>query len=467
MVFSSIPFLYYFLPLVLLIYYLVPKKGKNLVLLIFSCVFYFYGEPKYIWLLLFSCVANYFFGRQIEKSKEIKKNTRAKGYFILALFVNLGFLFYFKYFGFLLENIQGFLHFKLSLWEIVLPIGISFFTFQALSYIIDIYLGKTKSARHLLTFATYLCLFPQLVAGPIVRYVDVERELVNRDHTFDQFSKGVARFVIGLSKKVLLANMLGEMVQSLTTVDTILSYWLQALGTTFQIYFDFSGYSDMAIGLGLFFGFHFLENFRYPLIASSITDFWRRWHISLSSWLKDYVYIPLGGSRKGELKTYRNIFIVWATTGLWHGASWNFVLWGVYFAFFLMIEKRWLLKRWEKHRCLGTIFTFFLVMISFVIFHHENLSELSLVLQKMFGMSKIPIFDLSTIYYLRNYLGLLVLAALASTPLWKQLILKLQKTSLGRNMVAVLEPVGYIALLLLSTAFIVDSSFNPFLYFRF
>ena len=330
MVFSSITFLYYFLPIVLFIYFIVPSKFRNLVLLISSLFFYFYGEPRYILVLLFSVVFNYYMGKLISK----ENSKYRKVLFISDMIINFGLLFYFKYFDFFIDNINQILNIKIPLFNIIMPIGISFFTFQATSYVIDIYLGKVKSANSILDFAAYLSLFPQLIAGPIVRYQTIDQELKDRSVTYQKFADGVKRFIIGLSKKVLLANVLGVFSNSLSSISTssVLSYWLQAISNTLQLYLDFSGYSDMAIGLGLMFGFTFLENFNYPFIASSITEFWHRWHISLSTWFRDYVYIPLGGSRVGKFRNYLNILIVWMITGLWHGASWNFVFWGLYFA---------------------------------------------------------------------------------------------------------------------------------------
>ena len=384
MVFSSITFLYYFLPIVLFIYFIVPSKFRNLVLLISSLFFYFYGEPRYILVLLFSVVFNYYMGKLI--SKEDSKYRKVL--FISDMIINFGLLFYFKYFDFFIDNINQILNIKIPLFNIIMPIGISFFTFQATSYVIDIYLGKVKSANSILDFAAYLSLFPQLIAGPIVRYQTIDQELKDRSVTYQKFADGVKRFIIGLSKKVLLANVLGVFSNSLSSISTssVLSYWLQAISNTLQLYLDFSGYSDMAIGLGLMFGFTFLENFNYPFIASSITEFWHRWHISLSTWFRDYVYIPLGGSRVGKFRNYLNILIVWMITGLWHGASWNFVFWGLYFACFLVIEKIFLLSFLKKHKLLGLFYTNILVVISFVIFNQTTVSGIYKFLTSMFGL---------------------------------------------------------------------------------
>ena len=463
MVFSSITFLFYFLPVVLLFYFITPKKGKNIILLLASLFFYFYGEPKYIIVLLSSCILNYYFGKWIEKDKK-----HAKLYLIINLLINFGALFYFKYFNFFLETINQVFHSEIELLSIVMPIGISFFTFQATSYTIDIYRGKVKSAKNLWTFATYLSLFPQLIAGPIVRYETVNEELEHRKETKENVAKGIKRFIIGLAKKVLLANVLGELVSILgeLTVKTVLSHWIEAISITLQLYFDFSGYSDMAIGLGLMFGFHFLENFNYPLIAKSITDFWRRWHISLSSWLKDYIYIPLGGNRKGALLQYRNIFIVWFLTGLWHGASWNFIFWGIYFGILLMLEKRFLKNYLEKHPIFAHAYTFFLVMISFVIFHFDHLPELGIFLKSMFGLESLAMVNHETIYYLRSYAVVLMISMIAMTPIKNQI----ERWSENKNFLKVrniIEPIYYIVIFILTVSFLIDESFNPFLYFRF
>lgn len=466
MVFSSITFLYYFLPLVFLFYFIAPKKYKNIILLISSLLFYFYGEPRYIIVLIFSCIFNYWIGKKIEKN--LKKKS-AKLLFIFSLIVNFGLLFYFKYFNFFLENVNNLLGTSFSLWKIVMPIGISFFTFQASSYVIDIYQGKIKSADNVWTFATYLSLFPQLIAGPIVRYETIEEELKTREVNYSKFASGVKRFIYGLSKKVLLANMLGEFSKNLSGIDTpsVLSFWLKALSDTFQLYFDFSGYSDMAIGLGLMFGFTFLENFRYPLIASSITDFWRRWHISLSSWLRDYIYIPLGGSRVKPIRRYFNILVVWLATGLWHGASWNFILWGLYFAVLLILEKIFFLKWLNNHKIIGFLSTFFLVVISFVLFNQTDIPSIINFLSSMFGLNNLPLTSVETVYYLRNYLGILIFASIFATPIMTHLKKSLINKKGWKTFFMIIEPIMLIILLLLSTAFIVDESFNPFLYFRF
>ncbi|MBQ8472589.1 MAG: MBOAT family protein [Bacilli bacterium] len=459
MLFSSITFLYYFLPILLIIYFLSKNKYKNLVLLIFSLLFYFLGEPKYIIILILSCLVNYYLSKLIEK-KEHKKI-----YLIIAIFYNILQLLVFKYTDFFIFNVNQLFNVNLNYLYIVMPIGISFFTFQTLSYVIDVYNKKIKPADNLINFMTYVSLFPQLIAGPIVRYKDIDKELVNRNHSFKNFSEGIKRFVIGLSKKVLIANVLGEFLKELVTID-ILSSWLKSILYTLQIYFDFSGYSDMAIGLGLMFGFHFLENFNYPLIANSITNFWRRWHISLSSFFKDYVYIPLGGNRVSKFKWLRNIFIVWFLTGFWHGASWNFIIWGLYFGIILVIEKLFLHKYLEKTKVFKYIYTLLIVIISFLIFNSNSLNEIIISLKNMFFLNKIPFKTSETIYYLKSYSILLIISIMSATPLLKIIINKINKTKF-KIIIDYLEPIIYILLLVLTTAFLIDESFNPFLYFRF
>ena len=371
----------------------------------------------------------------------------------------------FKYTDFFISNINNIIGTNIPYTYITMPIGISFFTFQALGYIIDVYTKKHSSARSVFEFMTYISLFPQLIAGPIVRYSDVQTELKDRTESYDKFSEGIKRFTIGLAKKVLLANVLGELVTSITEV-TVLSSWLKAIAYTMQIYFDFSGYSDMAIGIGLMIGFRFLENFNYPLIASSVTDFWRRWHMSLSQWFRDYIYIPLGGNRVSSLKWIRNIFVVWFLTGFWHGASWNFILWGLYFGILLVIEKKFLKKYLDKTKIFKYIYTLLIVIVSFVIFSTTSLSQISLELGNMFGINKIPFTGPETTYYLKNYATLIIIGITSATPFVKCIIQKLQNTKL-KKIINVMEPIVYILILILSTSFLIDESFNPFLYFRF
>ena len=458
MLFSSITFIYYFLPLLLFVYFIASKKYRNLILLIFSLLFYFFGEPKYIIILILSCILNYYFGNKIYNSNNKKK------WLVISIIYNIGQLLIFKYTDFFIENINNIFNSNINYLYIVMPIGISFFTFQALGYVIDLYMCKHKPANNLLDFMTYISLFPQLIAGPIVRYIDVHKELTKRDSNFDKFGEGTKRFIIGLAKKVLIANVLGEFASDLIEVD-LLSSWLKPILFTLQIYFDFSGYSDMAIGLGLILGFRFLENFNYPLIASSITDFWRRWHISLSSWFRDYVYIPLGGNRVSISKHIRNIFIVWFLTGFWHGASWNFIIWGLYFGIILIIEKLFLKRILDKTKVFKHIYTILIVIVSFLIFNSNNISDIIIGLKNMFMINNIPISSSSTIYYLKSNLILLIISIIASTPLIKYLFNKLNIRN--KKIFGVLEVIYYVILLSLTTAFLIDASFNPFLYFRF
>ena len=459
MIFSSILFIYYFLPLLLLIYFIVPNKHRNIVLLFFSLLFYFLGEPKYIIILILSCIINYFLSKQIEKNKH------SKIFLVISLIYNIGQLLIFKYTDFFINNVNNILNINIPFMYIIMPIGISFFTFQIIGYMVDVYNKKHKSAKNILNFMTYVCLFPQLVAGPIVRYIDVETELNDRTHNFDKLSEGIKRFIIGLSKKVLLANVLGEFSKLLIT-ETVVSSWLKPIAYTLQIYFDFSGYSDMAIGLGLMFGFKFLENFNYPLIASSITDFWRRWHMSLSSWFRDYVYIPLGGNRVSKLMWVRNLFVVWFLTGFWHGASWNFIIWGLYFGVLLVVEKLLIGKYIEKTKIFKYIYTSFIVVISFLIFNSNSINEIFTSLGNMFNLNNLDLINQETIYYLKSYLILLIVSIISSTPLLKNIISKIKNTKY-KLIIDILEPITYLTLLILTTAFLIDESFNPFLYFRF
>ena len=458
MLFSSITFIYYFLPFFLLFYFLVPKKYRNFIILVFSLLFYFLGEPKYIIILLLSCVINYILARLIEKG-EYKKLL-----LIIAIIYNIGQLLIFKYTDFFIENLNNIFNINLNYLYIVMPIGISFFTFQALSYVIDVYKGTVPASKKLLDFMTYISLFPQLVAGPIVRYSDVEKDLKERTTLISKFSNGVKRFIIGLSKKVLIANVIGELVSSFTIETTVASI-IKPIGYTLQIYFDFSGYSDMAIGLGLMMGFKFLENFNYPLIAKSVTDFWRRWHISLSSFFRDYVYIPLGGNRCSKLKWIRNILIVWFLTGFWHGASWNFIIWGLYFGIILLVEKLFLKKYLDKTKVINHIYTLFIVVISFLIFSVDG-KEIIPELKNIFMISDIPFISSETIYYLKSYMVILIITGISATPLCSNLINKLKQTKL-KKVIDIFEPIYYLVLLTLVTSYLIDSSFNPFLYFRF
>lgn len=463
MLFTSISFLYYFLPIVLILYFITPKKYRNYILLIFSIIFYMYGEPKYVILMLVEILVAYFGTILIDKYK-------SKEIFLITIIIHIGLLCIFKYTDLFITTINSIFKSNINLFNIALPIGISFYTFQILSYVIDVYKGKVSVQKNILKLATYVSLFPQLIAGPIVRYETISKELDNREETFEKFSLGVRRFIIGLAKKVLIANMLGELCTKFSLVDerSVLFYWIFAVSYMLQIYFDFSAYSDMAIGLGKMFGFTFLENFNYPFISKSITEFWRRWHISLSSWFKDYVYIPLGGSKKGTLKLVRNIFIVWALTGIWHGAAYNFILWGLFIGLLLVIEKLWLGKYISKlPKFLRSVYVLFFIMISFIIFNAESLNDAIYNIKGLFGFNKEVFINNYTIYYLKSYLIVLIISIVGSTPLLKNIVEKLRKNKTINNFINVLEPIFLIILLLLVTAYLIDSSYNPFLYFRF
>ena len=467
MVFSSISFLYYFLPCILILYFIAPKKVKNVVLLISSLFFYFYGEPVYILLMIFEIITTYIYGRLIDNSKKQKNK---KTILTLAIITNLSLLGFFKYADFAIENVNNIFNLNINLLKLALPIGISFYTFQTISYLIDLYRGNTKVQKSLLKLALYISLFPQLIAGPIVRYVDIERQLEKRKVTFEKFSLGVTRFVIGLSKKVLLANNLAQLSKTFLQSDekSIIFYWIYAISTILYIYLDFSAYSDMAIGLGKMFGFDFLENFNYPYISKSITEFWRRWHISLGTWFRDYVYIPLGGNRVNKIKFYRNIFLVWLLTGLWHGADWTFVIWGLYFGIILILEKTFLLKKLEKvPSIISRIYVLILVMISFIIFNAENIVQAMQQIGGLIGITEKSIITNTTIYYLKSYSLIILISIIASTPIIKKTIIKLKENSYLKTIMNILEPIVLSALLIICTGYLVDNSFNPFLYFRF
>ena len=463
MLFTSISFLYYFLPTIIILYFITPKKYRNYILLIFSIIFYMYGEPKYVILMLVEILVAYFGALLIDKYK-------SKEIFLITIIIHIGLLCVFKYTDLFIGTINSIFKTNISFLNIALPIGISFYTFQILSYVIDVYRGKVKVQKNILKLATYVSLFPQLIAGPIVRYETICDELDNRDETIEKFSLGVRRFIIGLAKKVLIANMLGELCTKFSLVDerSVLFYWIFAISYMLQVYFDFSAYSDMAIGLGKMFGFTFLENFNYPFISKSITEFWRRWHISLSSWFKDYVYIPLGGSRKGTLKLVRNILIVWFLTGIWHGAAYNFIIWGLFIGVFLVIEKLWLSKYISKlPKFLRNIYVLFIIMISFIMFNAGSINEAFFNIKGLFGLNKEVFINNYTIYYLKSYLIVLIIAIFGATPLFKNIIEKLKKSKCLNKIVNVLEPIFLVILLLLVTAYLIDSSYNPFLYFRF
>lgn len=467
MLFSSIPFLYFFLPIVLILYFIAPKKLKNSVLLLSGLVFYAWGEPKYVIIMIISVLVGYVSGLLIEKLDGKRKTQKAV--LILSVGTDLGFLAYFKYADFFIENFNALTGLGIPLLRIALPIGISFYTFQILSYTVDVYRGQVPAQKNPVTLGAYITMFPQLIAGPIVRYSDVEKELRHRSHTLKKTYEGILRFSVGFGKKILIANALGELCEIFKASDekTVAFYWLYAIAFSLHIYFDFSGYSDMAIGLGKIFGFTFMENFNYPYISKSITEFWRRWHMSLGQWFRDYVYIPMGGNRVSVSKHLRNIFVVWFLTGFWHGADWNFIVWGLYFAVLLTLEKLWLGKILAKSKVLSRIYVLFLIAVSFVIFNASSMGEAVSYIAGMFGINTSGLYDSSWLYYLSSYAFILVLAAVGATPLPKKLTEKIKNTKAGNIFFTIASPVFAAVIIILCTAYLVDGSFNPFLYFRF
>lgn len=467
MLFSSATFLYMFLPVVLTVYFLSPKRFKNGVLLLSSLFFYGWGEPKYIVLMVVSIISGYISGLLIEHQK---KPVYRKLFLFSSLAFGLGLLGYFKYADFFVQNLNSVTGLLIPLPKIMLPIGISFYTFQISSYSIDVYRRDTKAQKNLISFAAYVVLFPQLIAGPIVRYADIAYELENRSSTLENTYSGLGRFIVGLSKKVVLANTLGELCVLFRNSDdkSVLFYWIFAAAFTMQVYFDFSGYSDMAIGLGKVFGFNFLENFNYPLISKTISEFWRRWHMSLGSWFRDYLYIPLGGNRVSKPRWLFNITVVWALTGLWHGAAWNFVLWGMIFAVLLVFEKFWfgnIIKKAPSF--ISHLYVLFFILISFVIFNASSGTEVINDLRGLFGIGGIPFISLDTIYYLSSFGVILILAAIFSTPIPKNIKAFIVSKPLGETIVNIAYPITLILLFLLVNAYLISGSYNPFLYFRF
>ena len=448
MLFSSIPFLYYFLPCVLILYHIVPKKCRNGALLLVSLVFYAWGEPKYVFLMMGMVLFHYVAGRLIGTYGQSKKG---KTILIATLAISTGVLVFYK--------------FSDAAW----PIGISFYTFQLISYVVDVYRGSAPAQKNLVNLGAYVTMFPQLIAGPIVRYADIEKQLKERIHSYEMTLSGIQRFLTGLGKKILISNALGELCEIFlnSKEKSVAFFWLYAISYTLQIYFDFSGYSDMAIGLGKMFGFEFLENFNYPYISKSITEFWRRWHMSLGSWFRDYVYIPLGGNRVGKGRWYVNILVVWALTGLWHGAAWNFVLWGLLFAVLLVVEKHWLLSKLNQAKVWNHFYVLFVVIIGFVLFNASSVKDAGMVIGGMFGFGGVPLRSPECSYYFRSYGVLLIVAMAGATPLPKRVIGNLQNTEIGKKAMPVLKPVWLLVLLAVCTAYLIDSSFNPFLYFRF
>ena len=466
MLFSSITFLYYFLPCVLFVYFITPKRLKNVWLLLASLFFYAWGEPKCVFLMIATVALNYIFGLLIEKaqSKKLKKT-----YLAISVLGTLSGLLYFKYAGFFVENFAAITGIEAPVLSIALPIGISFYTFQILSYTVDVYRGDVEAQKNPLDLGAYIALFPQLIAGPIVRYKDVAKELACRSHSFSKVALGIRRFILGLGKKVLIANTLGEFCEAFyaTNDASVMFYWLFAVIYMLQIYFDFSGYSDMAIGLGKIFGFEFLENFNYPFISRSITEFWRRWHMSLGTWFRDYVYFPLGGSRVNKPRLVFNLFVVWFLTGFWHGAEWNFVLWGLFFFVFLTLEKLFFKDLLKKSKIVGHIYTLFLVTVSFMIFSGNNATEALSRVGGLFGAGGIPIMSFEWLYQLKNYGLILIVAIIGATPLPKNICLYLKGKKKIGAVLDILEIPVLLLILVAVTAFLADGSFNPFLYFRF
>ena len=463
MLFSGIPFLFYFLPCVLLVYFIVPQKGRNAVLLAASLFFYGWGEPKFLLFMVFSIVQGYVFARLIGRGR------RKKLFLTLSLVLSFALLGYCKYADFFIKNFNAVTGLSLPLLKIALPIGISFYTFQIASYEIDVYRGDVAAQHNFIDFAAYVAMFPQLIAGPIVRYRDIAPQLKERTHSLEAAASGASRFAVGLGKKVLVANVLAQLVSAYkaSAEQTALYAWLYAIAFTLQIYFDFSGYSDMAIGLGRIFGFTFPENFRYPYIAKSITEFWRRWHMSLGTWFRDYLYIPLGGSRCSRIRHIFNILVVWMATGFWHGAAWNFVFWGLFYAVMLMAEKFFLLPALKKGRVLPHVYVLLAVTLGFVLFDAASLKDALHQLGTLFGAGTASGLGTEAVYMLRSYGVVLALAVLGATPLPAMLWKKVQEAKSLAPVLTVAEPLCTFALLALCTAFLVDGSFNPFLYFRF
>ena len=461
MLFSSIPFLYYFLPAVMAVYFLAPRTLKNTVLLLASLVFYGWGEPKYLILMSFSILLFYGCGLAIGYASSQKWK---RFWMLVSVVISVALLGIFKYADFFVGSFNAVTGLSIPLLRLALPIGISFYTFQCLSYAIDVYRGNVPPQKNPISFGAYVALFPQLIAGPIVRYIDVARELESRTHSWDNVALGLRRFLVGLAKKVIIADNFALLIKLFreSNGQSVLFFWMYAIAFTLNIYFDFSGYSDMAIGLGRVFGFHFIENFDHPYMSKSVTEFWRRWHMSLGSWFRDYIYIPMGGNRVPKWRWVLNILTVWMLTGLWHGAAWNFVAWGLMFAVLLLMEK-WVPALQKLPTILRRAYVLLAVVISFVLFNAESFTQAFADLKGMFGFGGVPLVTAETWYYLKSYGLLFVLAFVGATPLVRDTANRLYK----HKIVAVLEPVVLIALLLICTGYLVDGSFSPFLYFRF
>ena len=468
MVFSSIGFIFVFLSATLLCYFIVPKKLRNLVLLISSLIFYYICEQHLIWLMIASSLTDYFCSLGIEHFREKKGMTRL--FLCISLVINLSLLGYFKYADLFINSFNALTGAAVPLLKIALPIGISFYTFQTMSYTIDVYRGEVRAEKNFINFAAYVTLFPQLVAGPIVRYETVAAELKERSVTLEKFSLGISRFCIGLGKKVLIANSLAALVKLYAEAEgghTVLMAWAYAIALPLQIYFDFSGYSDMAIGLGHMFGFTFLENFNYPFIAKTATDFWRRWHMSLGTWFRDYVYFPMGGNRVKPARHIFNLLVVWFITGMWHGASYNFILWGVYYGVLIILEKYIYGKYLEKSHVISRIYFFFVTVFGFIIFDTENLSQVFSKFGELFGVGTTALYDTSSLFYVSSYLFTLVIALVCAMPIGKKLRAKLCEKEKSRAVFTCLGYAACFAMLIVSTAYLIDGSYNPFLYFRF
>ena len=461
MLFSSIPFLYYFLPAVLILYFAVPRVLKNAVLLVSSLVFYGWGEPKLLFLMIFTIAVFYGCGLAMGKAQTQKQK---KFWMVVSIVISVALLGLFKYADFFIDSFNAVTGLSVPLLRLALPVGISFYTFQCLSYTIDVYRGVAAVQKNPISFGAYVALFPQLIAGPIVRYIDVARELDSRTHSWDDIALGLRRFIVGLAKKVIIADNFALLMKMFreSSEPSVLFYWMYAIAFTLNIYFDFSGYSDMAIGLGRVFGFRFIENFNYPYLSKSVAEFWRRWHMSLGSWFRDYIYIPLGGNRVSTGRWIFNTLVVWMLTGAWHGAAWNFMLWGLLYAVCLMAEK-WIPALQKLPTILRRGYTLLVVVLGFVLFNATDLSQAGSDLAGMFGFAGLPLVSAETLYYLRSYGILFLMGFVGATPLIRDTAKKLGSKKVG----AILEPIVLVFLLLVCTGYLVDGSFSPFLYFRF
>ena len=461
MLFSSIPFLYYFLPAVLILYFAVPRVLKNAVLLVSSLVFYGWGEPKLLFLMIFTIAVFYGCGLAMGK---VQTQKWKKFWMVVSIVISVALLGLFKYADFFIDSFNAATGLSVPLLRLALPVGISFYTFQCLSYTIDVYRGIAAVQKNPISFGAYVVLFPQLIAGPIVRYIDVARELDSRTHSWDDIALGLRRFIVGLAKKVIIADNFALLMKMFreSSEPSVLFYWMYAIAFTLNIYFDFSGYSDMAIGLGRVFGFRFIENFNYPYLSKSVAEFWRRWHMSLGSWFRDYIYIPLGGNRVSTGRWIFNTLVVWMLTGAWHGAAWNFILWGLLYAVCLMAEK-WIPALQKMPTILRRFYTLLVVVLGFVLFNATDLSQAGSDLAGMFGFAGLPLVSAETLYYLRSYGILFLMGFVGATPLIRDTAKKLGSKKVG----AILEPIVLVFLLLVCTGYLVDGSFSPFLYFRF